>query len=163
MGDNVLRLMTAICDGLNYDGFTTALLSFQINVTECWRGKRSICDAMIMPVLVENELTQKGSSKVILGLLSLFGIIKLNNSESSNFNNNIHDNNLTVNDKTSTTKKNIFNGVQLCDGYKNKKLFIVGDGFSQSRLMSFWLLLEKETLNYNNRCDAMHVAKLAME
>ena len=89
---------------------------------------------MIIPVSIKNELTQKGASKVILGMLSLFGIIQLSNRESLDANHNIQEtNNETIDDDTS---KITCNGIKLVNGYHKRTLLNVGDRLSQARLMA---------------------------
>ena len=90
--------------------------------------------ATILPVSIEDELTQKGASKVVLGLLTIFGLLQIKN----------------------------YRTISLPDNYENKVLLLVGDGLSQSRLMGLKCAVEEGSYNINQRRKNLNVIRKAL-
>ena len=70
------KIIDGIRRGLKQKGFMKMIHQFQSGVTERWRGVRPLAEAMFLSVSGEDELTQNGASKVVLGLMSIFGLVK---------------------------------------------------------------------------------------
>ena len=119
------NIIHAIRRGLKQNGFMNMVQQFQSDVTERWRGVRPLVEAMFLPVSAEDELTQNGASKVVLRLMSIFGLVK-------------HPN-------TGENDDMMVSDVVLGRNYHKRLLLMVGDGLSQSRLTGIRRSLEEET------------------
>ena len=66
----------------NRKGFYQKVKNFQYNETIKWRGKPREAHVIIPPVSPHDEITNTGAAKVILSLLTLFGILQSSDNES---------------------------------------------------------------------------------
>ena len=96
--------------------FYSRACSFQDDVTRTWRGTPPRVSMLVPPVSVEDKTTNKGSGKVIIGLLVLFGILKATASDA-------------LEGKISS--------LSLGDDWDRRWLILTGDGLTQIRVRSF--------------------------
>ena len=126
----------------NRKGFYQKVKHFQYNETIKWRGKPREAHVIIPPVSPHDETTNTGAAKVILSLLTLFGIL-----ESS------HD------DCNSPDTANI----RLAQNAKQQFLVMVTDGLSQMRARQFSELIDETCTSYRPCCRAMTMLQKALE
>ena len=70
------KIKNTIKQGLKDKSFMKSFFLFQVETMERWRGVRPTAQALFLPVSGEDDLTQNGASKVVLGLMSIFGLLQ---------------------------------------------------------------------------------------
>lgn len=137
----LLKLNKAVRIGLNESGISKRLYNFQRNVTILWCGIRPPIQGMILPVSIEDKLTQKGALNVVLGMIHQFGLFDVN---------------------TKKYKESGFLIVSLPNGYNKKLLLMVGDGLTQARSTRLKQLVGEGCSNYQEQRSNLHVIKKAL-
>lgn len=109
--------------------FYTKISLFQHDAVKNWRGKSPKVALLIPPVSPEDETTNIGPAKVVLSLLTLFGILEVTQQDGSMEGN--------------------LNSLKLTENYKERYLMVVGDGLSQLRIRTFTQLIDDTCFRFD--------------